>query len=322
MDLRLSIVVSAEKILLSQAAVFRYNPRLVEQARSFLFSAVVIALFFAVPKRGVAGQPHSLTENVPDQPEMSNGALARATSDPTSDLWYLFLESAVSFRPDHPFSETNQFTFEFQPSMPVPLTRSWHLLNYPDLVFATEGTRRGSQATGLQSFSWLSALSPVSGELGFSWAVGPYLSFPVSTDEEVAESQWQAGAGGVVAWRTRNFLASAIIKNGWTVAGPGDEAGSLQIQYNLQYFFGDGLQVGLGRPRIEYTWHRDGSGGWDVPVGVDVARIFHLGPLPVKIMLEYDFFVINDSRWEPEHLFRLTLLPVLPGPFKEPIFGD
>ena len=31
-------------------------------------------------------------------------------------------------------------------------------------------------------------------------------------------------------------------------------------------------------------------------------------------------FVINDSRWKPEHLFRLTILPVIPGPFKAPIF--
>lgn len=59
---------------------------------------------------------------------------------------------------------------------------------------------------------------------------------------------------------------------------------------------------------------------WAVPVGLDIARTFHFGKLPVKIMLEYDFYVINDSGWKPKHLFRLTILPVIPRPFKAPIF--
>ena len=96
----------------------------------------------------------------------------------------------------------------------------------------------------------------------------------------------------------------------------------MQIQYTLQRFFGDGYQVGLGRPRIDYTWKRDGSGSWDVPVGLDVAKVFRFGPLPVKIMLEYDFFVINDNRWEPEHLVRLTFLPVIPSPQKRPLLDS
>jgi hypothetical protein len=171
----------------------------------------------------------------------------------------------------------------------------------------------------LKSFSWLAALSPaVTGPV--SWAAGPYFSLPVSTDERLEASQWQFGAGGVLSWRTPHFVASTIAKVGWTTSSPGDEAGQVQIQYTVQRFFGDGYQVGLGRPRIEYTWNREGSGSWDVPVGMDFAKVFRIGSLPIKVMLEYDFFVLNDSRWEPEHLFRITLLPVLPSPQKGPVF--
>ncbi len=251
--------------------------------------------------------------------EASNATIARETSDPTSELWYLFTEVATSFTPGQPYSRSNQTTLELQPAMPVPLTRDWRLLNYPDLTLATEGTPRGTQVTGVKSFTWMSALSPTP-QAGFSWGLGPYFSLPVSTSPDLADSQWQAGPGGVVAWRTEKTVVSALVKAGWTTSGSGDEAGSLEIQYNAQYFFDNGLQVGLGHPRVEYTWDRDGASRWDVPVGVDIARTFHIGPLPVKIMLEYDFYVINDSRWEPEHLFRLTILPVLPGPFKEPLF--
>lgn len=253
------------------------------------------------------------------QEHMSNAEVARATTDPTSDLWYLYTELAMGVTPGRNFLQSNQMTLELQPSMPVLLTRGWRLLNFPDLVVATEGTPSGLQVGGLESFSWLAALNPnASGPL--SWAVGPYFSIPVATDVRLAASQWQFGTGGVLAWRTPNFVASTIIKAGWTTSGWGEEAGQVQIQYTVQRFFGDGYQVGIGRPRVEYIWNRDGSGNWNVPVGVDLAKVFRIGRLPVKVMLEYDFFVLNDSRWEPEHLIRLTILPVLSSPQKGPLF--
>ncbi|CAN5516808.1 hypothetical protein BH10PSE11_BH10PSE11_27650 [soil metagenome] len=268
-----------------------------------------------------AGQSaHSGPPEVAESSGLSDLALARETSDPTSNLWYLFTEFSLSTTPAESFRKSNAFTLELQPSMPVSLTRSWRLLNYPELVLGSQGTRSGSQATGVKSFSWLGALSPVSNRMGFSWGLGPYVSFPVSTDEDLAPSQWQFGGGGVAAYRGENFIASAIVKSGWATSNGDKQAGSLQIQYNLQHFFSNGTQIGLGHPTIEYNWNRDGSGGWDVPIGVDVAKIFHLGAVPVKIMLEYDFTVINDSRWNPQHLIRITILPVLPCPLKGPIF--
>jgi hypothetical protein len=254
------------------------------------------------------------------QPELSNGAIARETSDPTSLLWYFYTEAATSFRPGTPWRATNQSTLELQPSLPVRLTPDWKVLNFPDLALATHGTPDGRQIRGLESFTWLSAFGPSAPVHGFSWGLGPYASLPVSTSPALGSPQWQFGGGAVVSWRTPDTVVSAIWKTGWTTAGPGDEAGAMELQYTAQFFFGDGWQAGLGRPRITYTWDRSGAGRWDVPVGLDVARTFRIGRLPVKIMLEYDFFVLNDNRWEPEHLLRLTILPVLPNPFERPIF--
>jgi hypothetical protein len=253
------------------------------------------------------------------QSEMSNRALARATSDPTSDLWALFTDAEFSTTAGRPFAQSNRFTLEFQPTLPLTLTRNWRVLNFPELVLDSEGTPTGAQITGITSFSYLAALSPVRREFGFTWALGPYASLPAATDSRLAAGQWQFGGGGVLGWRAPTFLTAAIIKSGWTTSRPGNQAGSLQIQYTAQYFFGDGAQVGIGRPVIEYDWNRNGSGGWTIPVGIDVARIFHLGPLPVKVMLEYDFTALNENRWEPAHTFRLTFVPVLSSLFHEPL---
>lgn len=251
--------------------------------------------------------------------QLSLTDIARETSDPSGNLWFLSTEFATSFDSGESSRHSQQTTIELQPTMPVPLTRDWRLLNFPDLVFASAGTPGGGQATGIRSFDWLAALSPASGSLGVSWGLGPYLSFPVSTSTGLASRQWQTGVGGVLAWRTSRSVISALVHSGWTTSGSGPIAQSLEIESNAQYFFGTGMQVGLGHPRIEYSRNRDGSGHWDVPVGVDVGRTFHLGKMPVKIMIEYDFYVLNDSRWEPEHLFRLTFLPVIASPFKVPL---
>jgi len=275
----------------------------------------------AILSKAWAGVPPQLSQpEVSGQTGLSNLALARETSDPTSNLWYLFTEFSFSTTPAESFRKSNAFTLELQPSLPVSLTRSWRLLNYPELVLGSQGTRSGAQANGVKSLSWLGALSPVGNRMGFSWGLGPYVSFPVSTDEDLAPSQWQFGGGGAAAYRGEDFVASVVVKSGWATSNEDKQAGALQIQYNLQHFFSNGTQIGLGHPTIEYNWNRDGSGGWDVPIGVDVAKIFHLGPVPVKIMLEYDFTVINDSRWNPQHLIRITILPVLPCPLKEPVF--
>jgi len=253
------------------------------------------------------------------QSQMSDTALARATSDPTTDLWVLYTDAELSTTARRPFAEANRFTLEFQPTLPVTLTQNWRVLNFPELVLDSEGTPGGTQITGIESFSYLAALSPVSRGLGFAWGVGPYVSLPASTDSRLAASQWQFGGGGVIGWRAPTFLTAAIIKSGWTTSGPGEQAGALQVQYTAQYFFGNGSQVGIGRPVIEYSWNHRGEGAWTIPVGLDIARVFHLGPLPVKVMLEYDFTALNENRWEPAHTFRVTITPVLPSPFHGPL---
>lgn len=245
----------------------------------------------------------------------SNGELARETSDPASELWYLNTEFTFTTEPARPFQESNTFSIELQPSLPVSLGRDWRLMNFPDLILATQGTASGTQITGIESFSWMSALGPTQRFLGCVVAVGPTVAFPVSTDSALAPAVWQAGVGGVVSYRSENMVFSTLTKALWTTSSAEGPAGSLEIQYNLQYFFGDGMQAGLGRPRIVYEWDSAGSGSWDLPVGLDVGRVFRVGKVPIKVVLEYEFYVVNDSRWQPEHLFRIMFVPVLPALF-------
>lgn len=199
-----------------------------------------------------------------------------------------------------------------QPSLPVPLGRGWRALNYPDLILGVEGTPGGAVVTGVESLSWITAFSPEEKILGLTMGLGPAVSFPVSTDAAFGPSEWQFGLGGVLVRRTENFIASALVKAVWSTSEAG--GGFHQVQYNFQYFLGHGWQIGLGRPRIEYIWDAEGRGTWNVPVGFDIGRALRIGNLPIKFVLEYEFFPLNDSRWAPEHMIRLMVIPAIDNP--------
>ena len=248
--------------------------------------------------------------------QWSDGRIARETSDPASDLWYYYTLLGSTFQAGKPFQNAGSLTLELQPSLPLPLGNDWRVLNYPDMVLALQGTPGGGMVSGVESLSWTSALSPDQKFLGLTVGAGPVVSFPVQSDPAFGPADWQFGLGGVVVRRGEQFVASALVKSVWTTSG--GDGGFLQIQYNLQRFLGNGWQVGLGRPRIEYTWGAGGRGSWDLPVGVDIGRVVRLGSLPVKFVLEYEFFAINDSRWMPEHMIRLMIIPVTGNPFSSP----
>ena len=239
--------------------------------------------------------------------------LARETSDPTSDVWIVPITFGFTDTPSVPYRQSNQFSIEVQPSMPVTFDDRWLLLNLPTFTLASEGTSDNTQATGVENFTYLAAVGPVTRGV-FAWALGPYVSFPVATDRDLAVNQWQFGPGAVARIKTKDHLASVTVKAGFATARQRQQAGQIQIEYNYQRFLQDGWQVGLGRPTIEYTWRRGGNGVWNVPVGLDVAKTTYFGHQAVKFMLQYELMAVNASRWKPQHQLSLVVMPILQGP--------
>jgi hypothetical protein len=239
--------------------------------------------------------------------------IARETSDPTSNIWMVPTTFGFTDTPSTPYRRSNQFSIEIQPSMPVSFDDRWRLLNLPTLNLASEGTAANTQATGVESFTYLAALSPHTSGV-FAWGLGPYVSFPVATDPALGVNQWQFGGGGMARIRTKDHVASVTVKAGLATARQRRQAGQVQIEYNIQRFLKDGWQVGLGRPTIEYTWRRGGEGVWNVPVGLDVAKTTYIGKQAMKFMVQYELMVVNANRWKPQHQVSLVVIPVLQGP--------
>ena len=77
-------------------------------------------------------------------------------------------------------------------------------------------------------------------------------------------------------------------------------------------------------PNIQMNWDADSNEKLRLPVGLGGNTLIYLGPLPVKIGLEYQYFVEQPDLVGPEHLIRFTFSPVLPAPAwsRTPLFGD
>jgi hypothetical protein len=269
------------------------------------------ALLFATTLAAPGARAQSTQASQP----ASVDTIARETSDPTSDVWMIPTTFGFAVTPSVPYRQSNQFSIEVQPAMPVSFDDRWRLLNFPSLTLASQGTPTNTQATGVQSMSYLAAFSPKSTRGAFAWGLGPYVSFPVTTDRDLGVNQWQFGGGGMARIKTKDLIASVTVKAGWATARQRQQAGTLQIEYNFQRFLKDGWQVGLGRnTTVEYSWRQGGGGVWNVPVGLDVAKTTYLGKLPVKFMAQYELMVVNANRWKPQHQVSLVVIPVLQNP--------
>lgn len=267
----------------------------------------------ALSAAAMFGAHQAIAEPARSGEPASVDTLARETSDPTSDVWIVPITFGFTDTPSVPYRQSNQFSIEVQPSMPVTFDDRWLLLNLPTFTAASEGTADDTQATGVENFTYLAAVGPVTRGV-FAWALGPYVSFPVATDRDLAVNQWQFGPGAVARIKTKDHLASVTVKAGFATARQRQQAGQIQIEYNYQRFLHDGWQVGLGRPTIEYTWRRGGEGVWNVPVGLDVAKTTYFGHQAVKFMLQYELMAVNASRWKPQHQLSLVVMPILQGP--------
>ncbi len=259
--------------------------------------------------------PGATAESSQSPQPASVDTIARETSDPTSNIWMVPTILGFTDTPSMPYRRSNQFSIEIQPSMPVSFDDRWRLLNFPSLTLTSQGTPTNGQATGVESMSYLAAFSPKSTGGAFAWGLGPYVSFPVTTDRDLGVNQWQFGGGGMARIKTKDHVASVTVKAGWATARQRQQAGALQIEYNFQRFLKDGWQVGLGRnSTIEYTWQRGSGGAWNVPVGLNVGKTTYLGKLPVKFMAQYELMVVNANRWKPQHQVSLVVIPVLQNP--------
>ena len=60
---------------------------------------------------------------------------------------------------------------------------------------------------------------------------------------------------------------------------------------------------------------------WSFPVGLGLPNTFFVGPMPVRLGFEFNYFVAKPENFGARYLFKFYVVPVIPRLIKEPIFG-
>jgi len=300
--------------------------------RSFLAGLVFLLLIGVKAAFSAEAQPAAASP-AETKGAMSAEELNRQLNNPVSDVWnmvfqsnYTQLKSGSSDYPGWKEGEDKWFyNLNFQPVLPLPLTREWNLINRPVFpIFAGRPVPESNgfeDADGLGDIAFVSVLSPANSSGGLLWGIGPTFIFPSATKNELGQEKWQAGPAAVGLYLGKEWIFGAFPQHWWSFAGNDDRKSTSQtnIQYFIWRLLPDQWQIGTA-PNILIDWKADGDNKLTLPVGLGVGKLFNIGGLPIKFVLEGQYAVVHPDDFGQEWNIRFTITLVLPSLIKVPLF--
>jgi len=253
--------------------------------------------------------------------EPSASELNRELTNPVSSIWSIS-NQFNNFELNNGQWNNN---WNFQPVLPVSLTKDWNLITRPVMPFyniVPHETSPGEFArdAGLGDLALVELLSPAHSG---NWllGVGPTFIFPTAGSVWTGQGHYQMGPAGVVGYLTKQYIVGVFPQQWWSIDGKQEQPAVSQM--NLQpfaaWFLPNGWSVGYSG-NILANWHADNAERWTVPLGASVAKVVKFGPLPVRIALAGQYMVEHPSVIGQEWNVQLIVAPVIPKLFKGTIF--
>jgi len=305
-------------------------------------AARVLALSTVLAALALAGAPRFASAEGSDaQPAThhasEHGSLAEVgakLSDPTSNVWALFTEFDLSF------SDGDVNTGDpkpggamiFQPILPIPLygegKKQWKMLNRPTipLVFSAPvptSFDAFDHDTGIGDMTWPMLVTPPAGN--WMLGLGPTWLLPTATKDSLGREQFGVGPTGILGYKTKKITVGVFPQYFFKIGSVGDQADKPDASFmNLLYFgflnLPDAWQVGMN-PVITYDHKATKGNKWNVPVGLVVTKTTAIAKKPVKFQFGVEYSVVSQDDFGKRFMFKLSVIPVIPGLVKNPIFG-
>ena len=253
--------------------------------------------------------------------EPSASELNRQLTNPVSSLWSIS-NQFNNFELNNGHWNNN---WNFQPVLPVSLTKDWNLITRPVMPWyniVPHETAPGNfeRAAGLGDLALVELLSPAHSG---NWILGagPTFIFPTATSEFTGQGKWQMGPSVVVGYLTKEFFIGVFPQQWWSIGG---QHGRLDTnQMNLQpiatVFFGEGWSLGYSG-NILADWNAPSEDVWTVPVGLGLAKVMKLGRLPVKVQLAVQYVPVHPRISGQEWNVQVQITPVMPKLIKGVLF--
>lgn len=251
--------------------------------------------------------------------DQSTSDLAAAAQNPVADMISLPFQNNTFFGVTEDDKVAN--VLNIQPVYPINagdwnvITRTIVPIIYiPDPTSGIDeipsGDRPGS-ATGLGDINFTAFLSPAKpGSL--IWGIGPTVTVPSATDDELGSEKWSAGPSAVALMTPKPWLFGVLARNIWSFAGDSDRDNVNQflLQPFVNYNLDDGWYL-TSSPIITANWEADSSDRWSVPVGGGFGKIFRIGKQAMNASVQ-SYYYVESPELGPDWALRFQLQFLFP----------
>jgi hypothetical protein len=251
----------------------------------------------------------------------SASELNRQLTNPVSSIWSI-ANQFNNFKLNNGRWNNN---WNFQPVLPVSLTKDWNLITRPVMPFyniVPHETAPGefNRATGLGDLALLELLSPAHSG---NWVLGagPTFIFPTATSHFTGQGKWQAGPSVVVGYLTKQFFLGVFPQQWWSIGGEHGrpDTNQMNLQPIATLFFGEGWSIGYSG-NILADWNAPSEDVWTVPIGLGLAKVVKLGRLPIKVQLAVQYMPVHPRISGQEWNVQVSITPVIPKLIKGVLF--
>ena len=240
-------------------------------------SGVSLRLPFAISENVSLG---AVAESSTGEGEESASELNRKLTNPVSSIWSIS-NQFNNFELNNGQWNNN---WNFQPVMPVNLTKDWNLITRPVMPFYNIVPRETSPGefardAGLGDLTLLELLSPANSG---NWVLGagPTAIFATATSHFTGQGKWQLGPSVVVGYLTKQFFIGVFPQQWWSIGGEHGrpDTNQMNLQPIATLFFGEGWSIGYSG-NILASWNAPSEDVWTVPIGVGLAKV---GPVHAR----------------------------------------
>jgi hypothetical protein len=286
--------------------------------------AGVPTLGFAVAEADKSGSPESGGQHDMDE-------LARHLNNPVGPVWNIVTQNNWYFQKGFPSTASRvHYVLNFQPVLPIPLTRELNLVMRPVVPLESNPYASGvslhplgvewSRTAGLGDITLEPFLVP-NWKPWLIFGVAPSLIMPTATKTHLGQGKVQLGPAVVLGFLTKQWIGGVFVQNWWSLAGNNSKpaVNQMNLQYFLYRMLPDAWQVGFA-PNVLVNWRADGKNQVTFPIGLGAGKTFKIGALPpIQTTLEFQWMAWHPDEFGQRFNLRFVFKPVVPALVTKPI---
>lgn len=279
------------------------------EARTRILGAATLTLALA------ARAPLASAQDAGQGGSTEGSHLANQEANPLADLIRIPLQSNFDFDLGAD-GDGYQYSLHIQPIIPVSLGAGWLLISrtilpvlYQSGVVDEQGEGGGSVAGLGDTLASLFVSPPVID--GLVVGVGPAVSIPTSTDEQLGPGNAGLGPTAVALWQSHwgshSVTLGALANHVWSFTDEASDSSQTFLQPFVTYVLPSGTSL-IVQSETTFEWHTD---TWTVPLIAGVTQVLQLSDFPISVGVFGKWYVAGPDT-APNWGVRAVLTALVP----------